>query len=216
MSEHHQRQARAGRSGARGRRGGGTLAPGATSRRCPWRARRPSRPVRLGSAGPWRPAARRRRGRAASRRPPTTWCAERSGGTTPRCSLREPAWCCRRASRPCPSRITTVVRTSRRRQSAWPHVTAADGTTVDASVIPERGAPTRIAMLSGFTEGWYELIHANGRADRVTWDAGKLPVPVGLRRVRRHERQLRTTTGSTRSRCSRCPAIRTPAAPPVL
>ena len=60
--------------------------------------------------------------------------------------------------------------------SAWPHLTAADGTTVDASVIPERGAPTRIAILSGFTEGWYELIHANGRADRVMWDAGQLPV----------------------------------------
>jgi hypothetical protein len=61
-------------------------------------------------------------------------------------------------------------------ESAWPYMRAADGTTVDASVIPERGAPTRIAILSGFTEGWYELIHANGRADRVTWDAGKLPV----------------------------------------
>ena len=60
--------------------------------------------------------------------------------------------------------------------SAWPHMTATDGTTVDASVIPERGAPTRIAILSGFTEGWYELIHANGRADRVMWDAGQLPV----------------------------------------
>ena len=60
--------------------------------------------------------------------------------------------------------------------SAWPSMRAADGTTVDASVIPERGAPTRIAIVSGFTEGWYELIHANGRADRVTWDAGKLPV----------------------------------------
>jgi hypothetical protein len=61
-------------------------------------------------------------------------------------------------------------------ESAWPHMTATDGTTVDASVIPGRGAPTRIAILSGFTEGWYELIHANGRADRVMWDAGKLPV----------------------------------------
>jgi hypothetical protein len=59
--------------------------------------------------------------------------------------------------------------------SAWPYMRAADGTTVDASVIPERGAPTRIAMLSGFTEGWYELNHANGRADRVTWDASKMP-----------------------------------------
>jgi hypothetical protein len=60
--------------------------------------------------------------------------------------------------------------------SAWPYMRAADGTTVDASVVPERGAPTRIAILSGFTEGWYELIHANGRADRAMWDAGKLPV----------------------------------------
>jgi len=60
--------------------------------------------------------------------------------------------------------------------SAWPYMRAADGTTVDASVIPERGAPTRIAILSGFTEGWYEVIHANGRADRVMWVAGKLPV----------------------------------------
>ena len=59
--------------------------------------------------------------------------------------------------------------------STWPHLRAADGSTVDASVIPERGAPTRIAIVSGFTEGWYELTHASGRADRVMWDAGKLP-----------------------------------------
>ncbi len=45
----------------------------------------------------------------------------------------------------------------------------------DASVIPGRGAPTRVAIVSGFTEGWYELAHASGRADRVTWDAGKMP-----------------------------------------
>ena len=60
-------------------------------------------------------------------------------------------------------------------ESAWPRLTAADGTTVDASIVPDRGAPTRTAILSGFTEGWYELIHANGRVDRVTWDAGRLP-----------------------------------------
>jgi hypothetical protein len=60
-------------------------------------------------------------------------------------------------------------------QSAWPHITATDGTTVDASVVPERGAPTRIAILSGFVQGWYELGHANGRADRVTWDAQRFP-----------------------------------------
>jgi hypothetical protein len=58
---------------------------------------------------------------------------------------------------------------------AWPYMAATDGTTVDASIVPERGAPTRIAILSGFTEGWYELVHASGRVDRVTWDARKLP-----------------------------------------
>ena len=60
--------------------------------------------------------------------------------------------------------------------SAWPYVRAADGSTVDASVIPGRGAPTRIAIVTGFTQGWYELNHANGRADRVMWDASQLPV----------------------------------------
>jgi hypothetical protein len=60
-------------------------------------------------------------------------------------------------------------------ETIWPHMTATDGTTVDASIIPERGAPTRIAILSGFTDGWYELIHASGRADRVTWNARELP-----------------------------------------
>jgi hypothetical protein len=59
--------------------------------------------------------------------------------------------------------------------SAWPYIRAANGRTVDASVMPERGAPARVAMLGNFTEGWYELIHANGRADRVMWDASKMP-----------------------------------------
>ena len=62
-----------------------------------------------------------------------------------------------------------------RAASAWPHLRATDGSTVDASVIPERGAPTRVAILSGFTEGWYQLAHTSGRADRVAWDARKLP-----------------------------------------
>jgi hypothetical protein len=62
-----------------------------------------------------------------------------------------------------------------RAASAWPHIRAANGTTVDASVIPDRGAATRVAIVSGFTEGWYEIAHASGRADRVTWDARKLP-----------------------------------------
>ena len=59
--------------------------------------------------------------------------------------------------------------------SAWPYLRAADGTMVDASVVPGRGAPSLVAMLSGFTDGWYEIRHANGRADRVTWDAGTMP-----------------------------------------
>ncbi|WP_194911074.1 hypothetical protein [Catenulispora rubra] len=60
--------------------------------------------------------------------------------------------------------------------SVWPHVIAADGTTVDASVIPGRGAASRVAVLSGFTHGWYNVLHADGRADHVAWDAAKLPV----------------------------------------
>ena len=60
--------------------------------------------------------------------------------------------------------------------STWPHVIAADGTTVDASVIPGRGAAGRVAVLSGFTHGWYDVLHADGRADHVAWDAGELPV----------------------------------------
>jgi hypothetical protein len=59
--------------------------------------------------------------------------------------------------------------------SAWPYLRAADGSAVDASVVPGHGAPARIAVLSGFTEGWYEIRHANGRADRVTWDASVMP-----------------------------------------
>src|SRR5580700_6705288 len=62
-----------------------------------------------------------------------------------------------------------------RAASAWPHLRATDGSTVDASVIPDRGAPTRVAILSGFTEGWYQLAHTSGRADRVSWDARTLP-----------------------------------------
>ena len=59
--------------------------------------------------------------------------------------------------------------------SAWPYLRASDGSTVDASMVPQPGASTRVAILNGFTEGWYELIHASGRADRVTWDARKFP-----------------------------------------
>lgn len=60
-------------------------------------------------------------------------------------------------------------------RSAWPRLTASDGTTVNASIVPDHGAPTRVAILSGFAEGWYEVRHASGRADRVTWDAREFP-----------------------------------------
>jgi hypothetical protein len=59
---------------------------------------------------------------------------------------------------------------------AWPHLRASDGRMIDASIVPEPGAPTRVALLSGFTEGWYEVRHATGRADRVTWDVGRFPL----------------------------------------
>jgi hypothetical protein len=61
-------------------------------------------------------------------------------------------------------------------RTPWPNVTATDGSTVDASIVPDRGALTRIAILTGFAEGWYEIRHARGRTDRVTWDARQLPV----------------------------------------
>jgi len=60
-------------------------------------------------------------------------------------------------------------------ESAWPRMVAADGATVDASIIPEPGAPTRIAILSGFAEGWCEISHATGRDDRLTWDIRRYP-----------------------------------------
>ena len=57
-----------------------------------------------------------------------------------------------------------------RAESAWPSMTATDGTTVDASVIPERGAPTLVAILSGFTEGWsrasWRTTHTTGAGRR--------------------------------------------------
>ncbi|WP_272474807.1 hypothetical protein [Baekduia alba] len=58
---------------------------------------------------------------------------------------------------------------------AWPHLPAADGTRVDASVVPKPGAPSLMAVLTGFDRGRYELVHANGKVDRVKWDAERFP-----------------------------------------
>ncbi|MET8676034.1 hypothetical protein ABZW18_00115 [Streptomyces sp. NPDC004647] len=44
------------------------------------------------------------------------------------------------------------------------------------SVIPKRGAPSQMAYLTGFTDGWYEIADSQGQnAVRVEWDARKLP-----------------------------------------
>ena len=63
-------------------------------------------------------------------------------------------------------------------ETAWPHMTVDDGSTVDASTIPDHGAATRVAILSGFRagQGWFELVLASKGADRrVTWDAAEFP-----------------------------------------
>ena len=74
-----------------------------------------------------------------------------------------------------------------------------DGERVDRC--PSHGAPTRVAILSGFTEGWYELSHASGTGRPRHVGCPQAPVPVVLRRVRRRRARLRSTAGSTRSRC---------------
>jgi hypothetical protein len=58
---------------------------------------------------------------------------------------------------------------------AWPHMPVAGGEMVNASLVPEHSAPSRMAILSGFSEGRYELIHSNGRIERVDWDARRFP-----------------------------------------
>lgn len=62
-----------------------------------------------------------------------------------------------------------------RTEYTWPYVQTADGSVADASIVPERGAASRMAVLSGFKQGWYEVSYVNGTTDRVTWDAKKLP-----------------------------------------
>lgn len=63
-------------------------------------------------------------------------------------------------------------------ETLWPRVAVAGGGAVDASVVPEHGAATRVAVLSGFRpgQGWFELIFPSKGADRrVTWDAARFP-----------------------------------------
>jgi hypothetical protein len=55
----------------------------------------------------------------------------------------------------------------------WPVVPADGGGRTDLSVVPERGGPSDIVYLTGFTEGWYEISGDIGM--RVEWDAALLP-----------------------------------------
>ncbi|NUP61046.1 MAG: DUF4432 family protein [Nonomuraea sp.] len=55
----------------------------------------------------------------------------------------------------------------------WPVVPADGGGETDLSVVPERGGPSDIVYLTGFTEGWYEISGDIGM--RVEWDAALLP-----------------------------------------
>lgn len=73
------------------------------------------------------------------------------------------------------------VGTDRRRMSglrgqAWPVVPAASGGSVDLSIAPPPGAPSESACLTGFRDGWYELVDTNGDVvARTEWDAAEFP-----------------------------------------
>jgi len=58
----------------------------------------------------------------------------------------------------------------------WPVVPTAAGGEVDLSVVRPWGTPSDIVYLSGFTDGWYELLDPGGTVGvRVEWDATVLP-----------------------------------------
>lgn len=58
---------------------------------------------------------------------------------------------------------------------SWPYLPAESGRIIDASIAPARGAASHMAVLSGFQQGWYELVHASGKVERVEWDVERLP-----------------------------------------
>lgn len=58
----------------------------------------------------------------------------------------------------------------------WPALPAPGGGTADLSVIPVPGTPSDIVYLTGFSEGWYELVSPGERLGvRVEWDAATMP-----------------------------------------
>jgi hypothetical protein len=57
----------------------------------------------------------------------------------------------------------------------WPLVEAAGGGALDLSVVPEPGEPSELVYLTGFREGWYEIVRPDGVGLRVEWDASVMP-----------------------------------------
>lgn len=61
------------------------------------------------------------------------------------------------------------------REHRWPHATAPDGTTVDLSRVPGRGAASEMLYVTDLEAGRYELIDPDGVGLRVEWEAELLP-----------------------------------------
>lgn len=58
----------------------------------------------------------------------------------------------------------------------WPTVCGPTGEDVDLSILPTAGTASEMLYLTGFTDGWYEVIDPSiGRGLRVSWDAQVLP-----------------------------------------
>lgn len=56
----------------------------------------------------------------------------------------------------------------------WPHVTLTGGGEADLSRVPGDDAPSEVLYLSGFDDGWYEVVDGD-RVFRIEWDATVLP-----------------------------------------
>jgi hypothetical protein len=58
----------------------------------------------------------------------------------------------------------------------WPKLPSPGGGTVDLSVVPKHGTESDIVYLTGFTEGWYEMVRPDdGLRLRVEWDLHTMP-----------------------------------------
>lgn len=61
------------------------------------------------------------------------------------------------------------------REHRWPDAVAPDGTPVDLSLVPDRGAPSEMLYVTGFDVGRYDIVDPDGLGLRVDWDAALLP-----------------------------------------